>query len=582
MSDNFVVIFIIIIILQLVAFAWFVAVMKKRLLGARQQLREYADILHYEHNQNERYERELAEQKEIAVQRTAMLEHQYASLKGRIGDITHVVQGISNNDLSGHISADEEELLHFLILALNKSFSSLQTTIMYLQSVATNVADSSNVLAQSANEVSAQFLQQSLETSQALHSLESVTNHYHTMADHIASMVHIAADTVYSAEEGRRAMQQMITGMRSVVAVGDEAHTIVHQLGESSGQIGAIVETIEHIADQTNLLALNASIEAARAGEQGRGFAVVADEVRKLAEQTQTSTKEIGTTIRQVHGDVSAMVAAVGRSQQEAQRIIDVSHLANTALENIIEKIQTVSSMIEQVAHTSEQQTGMMDSISRNISGIADNTDISARSLEQMAHSTDELSIEAKNLYVVVKEFILGERIDAMHREMQELVQEFADRCITRLEQAIQERLISERDLFDREYHPITNTKPPKYHTSFDSFTDRYIQPLEEEIVARRDNLVFAILVDDNGYCPSHNLKFSQPLTGVFDHDLAHNRTKRIFNDPTGIKAARSTTAFLLQTYRRDTGEFMNDISAPVHVYGKHWGGVRIGFRNEI
>ncbi|MFN3247619.1 MAG: hypothetical protein ACK42K_13035 [Leptonema sp. (in: bacteria)] len=94
---------------------------------------------------------------------------------------------------------------------------------------------------------------------------------------------------------------------------------------------------------------------------------------------------------------------------------------------------------------------------------------------------------------------------------------------------------------------------------------------------------VFAVLNDDHGYIPTHNLKYSKPLTGNYDIDLVGNRTKRIFDDTTGIKAATNKDKpFLLQSYRRDTGEIMHDISVPVHVFGKHWGAVRIGFKLDV
>jgi hypothetical protein len=46
----------------------------------------------------------------------------------------------------------------------------------------------------------------------------------------------------------------------------------VAELGESSAEIGKVIEVITSIAEQTNLLALNATIEAARAGEAGRAL----------------------------------------------------------------------------------------------------------------------------------------------------------------------------------------------------------------------------------------------------------------------------------------------------------------------
>ncbi|WP_274534870.1 hypothetical protein [Salinivibrio kushneri] len=34
----------------------------------------------------------------------------------------------------------------------------------------------------------------------------------------------------------------------------------------------------------------------------------------------------------------------------------------------------------------------------------------------------------------------------------------------------------------------------------------------------------------------------------------------------------------LLQTYKRDTGEVMHDLSVPLFVAGQHWGAVRMGY----
>ena len=84
--------------------------------------------------------------------------------------------------------------------------------------------------------------------------------------------------------------------------------------------------------------------------------------------------------------------------------------------------------------------------------------------------------------------------------------------------------------------------------------------------------------MDINGYLPTHNTRYQQPITGDVQKDLVGNRTKRIFNDEVGIKAAKNTEEGFLQIYHRDTGEVMWDISSPIYVKGKHWGGFRIGF----
>ena len=146
------------------------------------------------------------------------------------------------------------------------------------------------------------------------------------------------------------------------------------------------------------------------------------------------------------------------------------------------------------------------------------------------------------------------------------------------LESALKDRTLTMDALFDRNYVPIANTDPQKYSTKFDSFFDRIISPIQEKIIGRDSKVLFAICVDNNGYCPCHNLRYTKPLTGHPEQDRNSNRTKRIFNDRTGIRCARNTDGFLLQTYRRDTGEILNDLSLPLVVGGRHWGGIRIGY----
>ncbi|MCU7931485.1 MAG: hypothetical protein KZQ90_11845 [Candidatus Thiodiazotropha sp. (ex Codakia rugifera)] len=87
--------------------------------------------------------------------------------------------------------------------------------------------------------------------------------------------------------------------------------------------------------------------------------------------------------------------------------------------------------------------------------------------------------------------------------------------------------------------------------------------------------------MDNNGYFPTHNKRFSKQLTGNYETDLAGNRTKRIFDDRTGSRCGNHQFPFLLQTYKRDTGEVMHDLSVPILVQGQHWGGFRIGYKSH-
>lgn len=148
------------------------------------------------------------------------------------------------------------------------------------------------------------------------------------------------------------------------------------------------------------------------------------------------------------------------------------------------------------------------------------------------------------------------------------------------LEEAIDNGVFSVNDAFDKEYVPIPGFKPEKYHTKYDFYLDKALLSLQDEFL-KDESVVFAVAVDSNGYLPTHNTKYQQPITGDQQRDLTGNRTKRIFNDPIGLKAARNTTPALQQVYHRDTGETMWDISTPIYVKGRHWGGFRIGFSLE-
>lgn len=144
------------------------------------------------------------------------------------------------------------------------------------------------------------------------------------------------------------------------------------------------------------------------------------------------------------------------------------------------------------------------------------------------------------------------------------------------IEEAIDNGVFSVTDAFDTDYELIGNFDPPKFHTKYDFYLDKAILSLQDEFL-KDDSIIFAVAVDRNGYLPTHNTRFQKPITGDPDQDRVGNRTKRVFNDPVGLKAAQNIEQGLLQVYYRDTGEIMWDVSSPIYVKGKHWGGFRIG-----
>jgi hypothetical protein len=158
---------------------------------------------------------------------------------------------------------------------------------------------------------------------------------------------------------------------------------------------------------------------------------------------------------------------------------------------------------------------------------------------------------------------------------------EFRDEIAGRIEALLKSGKLSVNQLFDTFYIPIPNTYPQKFHTQYDRIFDAAFQGLLDEYLAREPRYIYVILADSNGYVPTHNSKFTQPLTGTRDYDVKNNRTKLLFNDRTGLAAARSKAPSLLQEYQRDTGETIFDLSVPLFIRDRHWGCLKIGFRKE-
>jgi methyl-accepting chemotaxis protein len=147
------------------------------------------------------------------------------------------------------------------------------------------------------------------------------------------------------------------------------------------------------------------------------------------------------------------------------------------------------------------------------------------------------------------------------------------------LSDAIKNGVLTEEQVFDTNYVPIPNTSPQKYHTFFDSFTDMNLSKVQDPFLNDKV-VIYAVSQDINGYVPTHNNVY--PKSGVFEPGgIGDNpaRSKRIFNDEVGLASSQNTEPYLLQVYKRgDTGETMWDISSPIYVNGRHWGGFRVGF----
>lgn len=387
-----------------------------------------------------------------------------------------------------------------------------------------------------------------------------------------------SARTVLS-EQGER-LTGSLTGIDHMVSASQEITTEIDAFSGALSDVDRFAAEIGTIARQTNLLALNAAIEAARAGDAGKGFAVVAAEVRTLSLQTSETTASIQKTLADIRERIVRLTAAGSGACSSAEEVRAQASGMQGSFTNMEHVITGILDNAGSIAETTEEVDRQCAAFVQSLSEVSG----------EILHSNDMLQKASSRVdsVVAVSEKIIqvtaSAGIETPDSRFIAMVQDVAATVSGIFEESVASGMIGMDALFDRNYRPVTGSNPAQVMARFTEFTDRVLPPVQEPAAASDERIAFCAAVDENGYLPTHNKKFSQAQRPDDpDWNMANCRNRRIFNDRVGLAAGRNQAPFLVQTYRRDMGAgnfvLMKDISAPVFVNGRHWGGVRLAIR---
>lgn len=495
-----------------------------------------------------------------------------------IRDITEVLQAVK--DKNGDISAVLPDYTFDEISVMARSYNEfteqlkdmISQTRTHSVDVALNAARVQKLVRQASSssttqeQQAEQIFESSSQSTQAIDEIAINATHISDQTQHNVRDIHQSSTDLARVSEQIQGVERQARSFQETVST----------LSRNSENITNILRLVEEFSDQTNLLALNASIEAARAGDAGRGFAVVADEVRELSRKVGEATQQIGTNIAEMSslvGQTEEGAGAILDSVQEAEGLLtrtsDQFIGMVASFEQMSQQLSTISTAIEELSATNRlthESVASIAELSHSVKEDMDSTRASAYELEEATQQTQEL----------LSQFIIGYGgFEAITR----LGMEWAGKIM----QVMEEQAAKGVDLFAKDYRALNpEDRYVQYMTSYVSSLEPVLQPVLDGFLQEKPDFAYAVAANTDGYVPVHHANVSRPRTGNPDEDNTYSRNMRKYFD-TRAEQRRCTheSPFLLQTFIRDTGQILNDLSIPLYVGGRHWGALIMGFETH-
>jgi twitching motility protein PilJ len=308
------------------------------------------------------------------------------------GDLT--VQATVSEDITGAI-AD----------SVNYTVDELRSLVARINKTAAMVNEASSSAQLTATSLQAATEQQFREIRETGEAVLRMAQQINEVSSRASESVTVARQSKEASEAGQKAVSNAIFGMNGIRDQIQDTSKRIKRLGESSQEIGEIVELISDITEQTNVLALNAAIQAASAGEAGRGFTIVAEEVQRLAERSGEATKQISALIKTIQTDTQDAVSAMERSTAGVVEGTKLSDDAGKALGEIGTVSSQLASLIEDFSSVTSKQASSAGTVAQSIQRILLVTEQTSEGTQQTAGSIRQLAELAQELKSSVSRF---------------------------------------------------------------------------------------------------------------------------------------------------------------------------------
>ena len=395
----------------------------------------------------------------------------------------------------------------------------------------------------------------------------------------------VAGEVKNLANQTGKATEDIRNQIETVQGMTKQVVNSIQTVSDTIGEINSISTSIAGAVDQQQASTQEISSNAQRAA---RNTVIVSDRVGTILEKTN-EVSEMTFSVREDSSDAMDMLQDMSR---RLEIIMENSDVGGKQVKRDAGARETGVMILngQQVPFTVLDLTrnSAVLELSGGAANVGDSIAFDLDNVGCLTGSVTQSSGGRTHVDLTLEDYLVNRLADYLFGH-EAADQPFIERVISAagdvgqaLNQAVDHGLISVDDLFDRDYQLIEGTNPRQHMTKFVHATDKLFPNIIEAVKDFDDRVAFCAPVNLDGYLPTHNRIYSEPQGNDPVWNNAHCRNRRIFDDRTSVSAGQSEEKYLLQTYLRDMGGgsilIMKDVSAPIYVKGRHWGGVRLGY----